>query len=184
MVIWELLAVSFGLSLDAFAVSICKGLSMKKFHYQNALITGLYFGVFQALMPLFGYLLGIQFKDDIVFIDHWLAFLILSAIGLKMIKESRDSSKATDGGFNFWNMAGLAIATSMDAFAVGITLALLNVQIIPAVSMIGFLTFLISFFGVRIGYHFGYRLRSKSEVAGGLILILIGLRILIEHLTH
>ena len=158
MSLWELLIIAVGLSMDAFAVSICKGLSMKKMSWKNALIAGLYFGGFQAGMPLIGYLLGTQFKDLITSIDHWIAFVLLGLIGLNMIKES------------------------IDALAVGVTFAFLNVDIVPAVSFIGTITFFLSVLGIKIGNVFGTKFKAKAELAGGIILILMGTKILLEHL--
>jgi putative Mn2+ efflux pump MntP len=178
----ELLIIAVGLSMDAFAVAICKGLSMKKMSYKNAVITGFFFGGFQALMPLLGYLLGKQFKDYIVSIDHWIAFILLSVIGINMIKESRNTCEIPDDSFDIKGMTLLALATSIDALAIGVTFAFLQVEIIPAVAMIGIITFTFSFAGVKIGNLFGAKLQSKAEITGGVILIAIGLKILLEHL--
>ena len=185
MSLWELLIIAVGLSMDAFAVSICKGLSMKKMSWKNALIAGLYFGGFQAGMPLIGYLLGTQFKDLITSIDHWIAFVLLGLIGLNMIKESRE--KAEEGecqndSFGIKTMVPLAVATSIDALAVGVTFAFLNVDIVPAVSFIGTITFFLSVLGIKIGNVFGTKFKAKAELAGGIILILMGTKILLEHL--
>lgn len=185
----ELFIIAVGLSMDAFAVSICKGLSLRKLYFKNALIVGLYFGIFQGGMPLLGYILGIQFQDKITAFDHWIAFILLGVIGLKMIKESLDKEPCTEIAsddaseeLNFKNMTVLAIATSIDALAVGVTFAFLNVQIIPAVSFIGIVTLALSMIGVKIGNIFGAKYKSKAELAGGIILILMGAKILIEHL--
>lgn len=185
----ELFIIAVGLSMDAFAVSICKGLSMRKLYFKNALIVGLYFGIFQGGMPLLGYILGVQFQDKITAFDHWIAFILLGIIGLKMIKESLDketcteiASDDTSDALNFKNMTVLAIATSIDALAVGVTFAFLNVQIIPAVSFIGIVTLVLSMVGVKIGNIFGTKYKSKAELAGGIILVLMGTKILIEHL--
>lgn len=179
----ELLIIAIGLSMDAFAVAICKGLSMEKMSYRNAVITGCFFGGFQALMPLAGYLLGTQFKDYITSIDHWIAFILLSAIGINMIRESRNEYCENAGGsFSLKNIAVLSLATSIDALAIGVTLAFLQVNIIPAVFMIGITTFIFSFIGVKIGNVFGTRFKSKAEFAGGIILIAMGINILFEHL--
>ena len=185
MSLWELLIIAVGLSMDAFAVSICKGLSMKKMSWKNALIAGLYFGGFQAGMPLIGYLLGTQFKDLITSIDHWIAFVLLGLIGLNMIKESRE--KAEEGecqndSFGIKTMVPLAVATSIDALAVGVTFAFLNVDIVPAVSFIGTITFFLSVLGIKIGNVCGTKFKAKAELAGGIILILMGTKILLEHL--
>jgi putative Mn2+ efflux pump MntP len=168
--------------MDAFAVSICKGLSMKKMSYKNAVITGCFFGGFQALMPLLGYLLGKQFEKYIVSIDHWIAFILLSIIGINMIKESRNTCEIPDDSFNIKSMTLLALATSIDALAIGVTFAFLQVNIIPAVAMIGIITFSFSFAGVKIGNLFGAKFQSKAETVGGAILIAMGLKILLEHL--
>lgn len=183
MGIWELLVIAIGLSMDACAVAICKGLSMQKMNYRQAAATGAFFGGFQALMPLAGYLLGTQFKDYITSIDHWIAFILLAAIGINMIKESRSDQCENFGtGFNLKNMTMLSLATSIDALAVGVTFAFLQVNILPAVLLIGITTFLLSFLGVKIGNVFGVRFKSKAELAGGIILIAMGMKILIEHL--
>lgn len=179
----ELLIIAVGLSMDAFAVSICKGLSMKTMCWKHALIVGLYFGSFQALMPAAGYLLGSQFREAITSIDHWIAFILLTLIGLNMIKESRSrENDCTDCSIAPSNMILLALATSIDALAVGVTFAFLRVHILASVSMIGCVTFLLSVIGVKTGNVFGIRYKSKAELAGGLILILMGSRILLEHL--
>lgn len=169
--------------MDAFAVAVCKGLSMSKMKWKNACIVGIYFGGFQALMPLIGYLLGISFQEQIVNIDHWIAFILLGAIGINMIKEaiSKDSEKQNDS-IKFKDMLILAVATSIDALAVGITFAFLKVNIWLAISLIGVITFIISVAGVKIGNIFGDKYEKKAEFAGGLILILLGVKILLEHL--
>lgn len=180
----ELLVISLGLSADAFAVAICKGLPIKKVNVKNAGTVGLYFGAFQALMPLVGYFLGIQFKDKIAAFDHWVAFVFLGFIGLQMIKESRepnpDCAEESDS-LDFKTMLALSIATSIDALAVGITFACLQVNILPAISFIGFITFALSMVGVKIGNIFGTKYKSKAELMGGLILISMGIKILLEH---
>lgn len=179
----ELLIIAVGLSMDAFAVSICKGLSMKAMNWKNAVIVGLYFGGFQALMPAAGYLLGSQFRQAIVSVDHWIAFALLVLIGLNMVKESRSQEvECADCSVAFGNMILLAIATSIDALAIGVTFAFLQVRILAAVSMIGCVTFLLSMAGVKTGNVFGVRYKSKAELAGGCILILMGSKILCEHL--
>ncbi len=184
MGLFEVLAIAVGLSMDAFAVSICKGLSMKKMSWKNALIAGLYFGGFQALMPLIGYILGSQFQSLIANVDHWIAFLLLLFIGGNMIRESRNQNdcECGDDSFNFKAMIVLAIATSIDALAVGITFAFLKVNIITAITFIGIITFVFGIIGVKIGNVFGAKFKSKAELAGGIVLILIGTKILIEHL--
>ena len=180
----ELIILSIGLAMDAFAVAICKGLSMSKMNWKKASIIGLYFGGFQALMPLVGYLLGINFQEKITSIDHWIAFLLLGIIGINMIKEaiSKDSEKQNDS-IKFKDMLILAVATSIEALAVGITFAFLKVNILLAISLIGIITFIISVFGVKIGNLFGDKYEKKAEFAGGIILILLGIKILLEHLN-
>lgn len=180
----ELIILSIGLAMDAFAVAVCKGLSMPKMVWKNACIIGLYFGIFQAIMPLIGYLVGINFQEQIVNVDHWIAFLLLSIIGANMIKEalSKENDKQNDS-IKFKDMLILAIATSIDALAVGITFAFLKVNIVLSVCLIGIITFAISMAGVKIGNIFGDKYEKKAEFAGGLILILLGLKILLEHLN-
>ena len=179
----ELFTLALGLSMDAFAVAICKGLAMPKITASKAVIVGLWFGGFQALMPLLGYLLGVQFKDKITALDHWIAFILLAFIGINMIREALSKKEEQpDASLSFKNMVVLASATSIDALAVGVTFAFLNVQIVPAVSSIGIITFLLSVLGVKWGNVFGIRYKAKAELLGGLILILIGLKILLEHL--
>lgn len=188
MGLWELLVIAVGLSMDAFAVAICKGLSMKKMSWKNGIITGLYFGGFQAGMPLIGYLLGTGFKDMITSIDHWIAFALLVLIGANMVKESLEKEeecgccKEEDASFDAKTMIPLAVATSIDALAVGVTFAFLSVDIVPAVSFIGVITFFLSVLGVKIGNVFGTKYKAKAELAGGVILILMGIKILLEHL--
>lgn len=184
----ELFFLAVGLSMDAFAVAVCKGLSMRKVTLKNAGIVGLYFGGFQAGMPLIGYFLGLQFKDYIMSIDHWIAFGLLVYLGIRMIQESLDKDEDVEPIqsekelLSFKNMSILAIATSIDALAVGITLAFLQVDIIPAVTFIGIITFILSMVGVKIGNVFGIKYKSKAEFVGGAILILMGIKILLEHL--
>lgn len=184
----ELFIIAIGLSMDAFAVSICKGLSMQKINIKKAGIVGLYFGTFQAGMPLIGYFLGIRFHDKIASMDHWIAFILLGIIGLNMIRESKDCECETENDFgienslNFRNMSILAIATSIDALIVGVTLAFLDVNITSAVLLIGTVTFTLSVVGVKIGNVFGNKCKSKSEIIGGIILILMGFKILLSHL--
>ena len=180
---FELLFLAIGLSMDAFAVAICKGLSSKHFNQKHAVIIALYFGTFQALMPAIGYLLGSRFQQSITAYDHWIAFILLVLIGGNMIKESFDHETETSSpSIHFKEMLILAIATSIDALAVGVTFAFLQVSLIPAVSTIGIITFMISVLGVKIGNVFGMKYKSKAEFAGGVILILIGGKILMEHL--
>lgn len=177
----SLFLIAVGLSMDAFAVSVCKGLSMGKIQWKYALYTGVYFGGFQAFMPFLGYLLGSQFKEAITSIDHWIAFVLLGIIGLNMIHESRDK-ECPSPSFDVKTMTLLAVATSIDALAVGITFAFLQVNIVPAVLFIGCTTFVLSIAGVAVGNVFGSKYKSRAEVAGGIILILMGLKILLEHL--
>lgn len=183
MSILTLFITAVGLSMDAFAVSVCKGLALKKITLKKACIVGLWFGGFQALMPLLGYLLGSQFKQSVEAIDHWIAFALLVLIGANMIKEalSGEDEKADDS-LSVKTMLLLAVATSIDALAVGITYAFLRVEIIPAVSFIGVITFTLSAVGVKAGNVFGMKYKSRAELAGGIILILIGMKILLEHL--
>lgn len=179
---FELFSIAIGLSMDAFAVSICKGLSMKKMSWKNALIVGLYFGGFQALMPLIGYALGTRFENFINSVDHWVAFALLSFIGLNMIKESfEEECDDVDSSFGFKSMITLAIATSVDALVVGMTFAFLKVNILYAISLIGITTFILTIIGVKLGHTFGNKHKSKAELAGGIILILIGGKIILEH---
>ena len=179
----ELFLIAVGLSMDAFAVSVCKGLAMPKCTFKKAAIVGLWFGGFQALMPAIGYVLGAQFQEAIASIDHWIAFVLLALIGGNMIHEALDNDEEeADASLNVKTMFLLAVATSIDALAIGITFALLKVNIIPAVCFIGIVTFIISFAGVKIGNVFGARYKNKAEIVGGIILILLGLKILLEHL--
>lgn len=182
---FELLSLAVGLSMDAFAVSICKGLSVNRVRPKHMLICGLYFGGFQALMPLIGYLLGVNFRSMIASVDHWIAFVLLSLIGANMLRESfsGDKDENVDASFGVKTMLLMAVATSIDALAVGVTFAFLEVNIVPAVSFIGITTFVFSAAGVLIGNIFGTKWKNKAEFAGGAILILIGLKILIEHLA-
>lgn len=179
----ELFLIAVGLSMDAFAVSVCKGLAMPKCTFKKAAIVGLWFGGFQALMPAIGYILGAQFQEAIASIDHWIAFVLLALIGGNMIREALDNDEEeADASLDVKTMFLLAVATSIDALAIGITFAFLKVNIIPAVCFIGIVTFIISFAGVKIGNVFGARYKNKAEIVGGVILILLGLKILLEHL--
>ena len=184
MSILEILLLGIGLSMDAFAVSICKGLSAKRLQTRHYLIIGAWFGGFQALMPTIGFFLGSTFEQYITAFDHWVAFVLLAAIGANMIKESfsREESE-TSASFAFKTMLLMALATSIDALAVGITFALLpDVNVPLAVCLIGVTTFVCSAAGLKVGNLFGLRYKAKAELAGGIILILIGLKILLEHL--
>ena len=179
----ELFLIAVGLSMDAFAVSVCKGLAMPKCTFKKAAIVGLWFGGFQALMPAIGYILGAQFQEAIASIDHWIAFVLLALIGGNMIHEALDNDEEeADASLDVKTMFLLAVATSIDALAIGITFAFFKVNIIPAVCFIGIVTFIISFAGVKIGNVFGARYKNKAEIVGGVILILLGLKILLEHL--
>ena len=186
MNLMELFLLAVGLSMDAFAVAICKGLGSAKFSCRKALLVGLYFGGFQALMPLIGYFLGTQFSESIQAYDHWVAFVLLAFIGGKMMKEALTPTPECDmeknRDFRVGTMLVLALATSIDALAVGVSLAFLQVDILPAVLFIGCVTFLLSTLGVKVGNLFGMRYKSKAEILGGVILICIGLKILLEHL--
>ncbi len=184
MRILELILLAIGLSMDAFAVSICKGLALGKARWREAVVVGLWFGGFQALMPLLGYLAGSRFAEAISAFDHWIAFGLLLLIGLSMIREAFGSEEEDKSGASlaFKAMLILAIATSIDALAVGVTFAFLTVRIVPAVCMIGCITFAFSVLGVRLGAVFGIKNKSRAELAGGIILILLGVKILLEHL--
>ena len=178
----EILLIGIGLSMDAFAVAICKGLGMRRINYRHTFIIALFFGGFQALMPFLGWLLGSRFAQYITRYDHWIAFVLLVFIGAKMIKESRDSDGEVDSDLSAKTMFILAVATSIDALAVGITFAFLQVNIMWAALFIGCTTFVISAAGVKIGSIFGLKYKTKAEICGGAILILIGFKILLEHL--
>ena len=185
-----LFTLAVGLSMDAFAVAVCKGLAMKKITVGKAVIVGLWFGGFQALMPALGYFLGIQFQDKITAVDHWIAFILLGLIGANMIREAFSKEEEAECGvcseeeasLGVREMFVLAVATSIDALSVGITFAFLRVNIWAAVSFIGVITFLLSTAGVKVGNVFGVKYKSRAELAGGVILILLGLKILLEHL--
>lgn len=184
----ELFLLGVGLSMDAFAVSVCKGLGMRKLNKKQALIIGLYFGGFQALMPFVGWLLGSQFQKYITSIDHWIAFILLGFIGGKMMIEAvrewneEEVVDVMDAPIDHKNMLVLAVATNIDALAVGITFAFLGTPIVEAITIIGITTMVISIAGVVVGNFFGSRYKSKAEFIGGLILVLLGLKILLEHL--
>ena len=179
----ELFIIAVGLSMDAFAVAICKGLSVRVMRPRHAVITGLYFGGFQALMPLIGFLLGVQFQSLITSVDHWIAFALLVLLGINMIREARcPDEEDTNASLAFRAMLPMAVATSIDALAVGITFAFLEVSILPAVCFIAGTTFLLSCIGVKVGNLCGTRFQSKAELLGGIILIVLGLKILLEHL--
>ena len=187
MGILELFLIAVGLSMDAFAVSVCKGLAMKRCTWSKAGIVGLYFGVFQALMPAIGYFLGKQFEEYIVSVDHWIAFVLLLFIGGKMIvdvfkDDDPESCDVYENKLNLKEILLLAVATSIDALAVGISMAFLGVDIGPAALLIGVTTFVLASAGVIIGKKFGSKYKNKASVAGGIILIIIGTKILLEHL--
>lgn len=179
---WELFVLAVGLSMDAFAVSICKGLSLGKIKVKHMCIAGIWFGGFQALMPLIGYFLGRLFADMITKYDHWIAFILLLFIGGNMIKEAVGDEEHVDAFMDVKSMFILAVATSIDALAVGVTFAFLKVAIVPAVSFIGIVTFVCSAAGVKIGSIFGTKYSKKAELFGGVVLILIGIKILVEGL--
>ena len=181
MKVWELFVIAVGLSMDAFAVSIRKGLSTKDVRREHMVVTGLYFGGFQALMPLAGYLLGSRFQSMIQRVDHWIAFVLLALIGANMVRESQGEAEHLDDSFTPGTMLPLAVATSIDALAVGVTFAFLNVRIIPAAALIGVTTFALSAIGMRLGNVFGARYQARAELAGGIVLILMGVKILLEH---
>ena len=183
MTFFELFLIGIGLSMDAFAVSICKGLSMQKIDKKYTLCIGLFFGGFQALMPLTGYLLGSRFSGYIERFDHWIAFALLAILGINMLREARSGdTEEASASLGFRVMFAMAVATSIDALAVGITFAFLEVDILPAVCCIALTTFLLSSLGVKFGSLCGTRMQSKAEALGGVILILLGLKILLEHL--
>ena len=183
MSLFELFLIAVGLSMDAFAVAICKGLATGRVKLGQMVIVGLWFGIF---MPLIGYLLGVNFSTLIQSVDHWIAFILLGLIGANMIREAvggdEECCNEEDSSYSIRAMLPLAIATSIDALAVGVSFAFLSVDIVPAVSFIGVCTFILSAFGVKIGSVFGLRFKKKAEIAGGVILILMGAKILLEHL--
>lgn len=192
MGIVELLMIGIGLSMDAFAAAVCKGLCMKRFKYKNGFVIALFFGGFQAFMPFVGWSLGKQFEASITGIDHWIAFILLGIIGGNMLKEGLNKETpedemvcpvdGRDNELNIKELAVMAVATSIDALAVGVTFAFLKVSILPAITVIGFTTYILSFVGVFVGNYFGAKYKKKAEMAGGIILILIGAKILVEHL--
>lgn len=181
---FELFIVGVGLSMDAFAVSVCKGLSLEKCSFKKALIAGLYFGAFQAIMPMLGYYLGSTFAEYLSSFDHWIAFGLLVIIGAKMMKEAfdKDACNNASGSFKTGDMLLSAVATSIDALAVGVSFSFLQVEILPAAAIIGITTMLISMLGIKIGSLFGTKLKARAELLGGVILVLIGIKILLEHL--
>lgn len=180
----QVFLIGVGLSMDAFAVAVCKGLNMKKIDYKYTALVALFFGGFQAFMPFLGWLLGVRFEHYIVSIDHWIAFGLLAFIGGNMVRESfgSEEEESSEISYDLKELFMLAIATSIDALAVGITFAFLNVNIVSSITIIGITTFCLSIVGVVIGNRFGAKYKNKAELAGGMILILIGLKILLEHL--
>ena len=187
MGLFELLLIGVGLSMDAFAVAVCQGLCMPKLNWKHGAVVAAFFGGFQGLMPLIGWLLGSQFSEYIQSFDHWIAFVLLLLIGGNMIREAigpeeEETECAIGGGLDLKRLSLMAVATSIDALAVGVTFAFLSVSIIPAVSIIGCTTFCLSLAGVAAGHFFGTRYKKRAEIAGGVVLILIGSKILLEHL--
>lgn len=184
MSLLELFAIAVGLSMDAFAVSVCKGLSLRRYGPGRSLTAGIYFGGFQALMPLIGWALGVRFQQAIANVDHWIAFGLLTLIGINMLREARQEGDSLDEAMGPAAMLPLAVATSIDALAVGITFAFLRVSILPAAALIGCTTFALSLGGVWLGHRFGSRYKDRATLAGGVILVLIGAKILLEHLGY
>lgn len=179
----EIIVIGLGLAMDSFAVSVCKGLSMKKLNWKHALIIATYFGIFQGGMPVIGFLLGSTFSSFVAGIDHWIAFILLAIIGGNMIKESTDDElEKRNDNIDVKTMLILAIATSIDALAVGITFAFFKANVVLSVLVIGIITFILSVIGVFLGFKFGDKFQNKAELTGGVILIIIGLKILLEHL--
>ena len=184
MGIFEIIIISIGLAMDAFAVSICKGLSMIKLNWKNAIIISLYFGIFQGVMPIIGYSLGTTLSGLVENIDHWIIFILLSIIGINMIQESfNNKEENTDENISIKTMFILAFATSIDALAVGITFAFFKINLLLSVILIGVITFVVSLIGVRIGNKFGDKYKNKAKLFGGAILISIGIKVLLEHLS-
>ena len=185
MGIFTMISIGVGLAMDAFAVSICQGLKMIKVNKKYAVIIALFFGIFQAMMPLIGYVIGVQFESYITSIDHWIAFILLGFIGFNMIKESREKEEIDECIYrlDYKELTMMAIATSIDALAVGVAFAFLNVNVLMAVSIIGIITFGLSLIGVLLGHTLGMKFKSNAEMFGGIVLIIIGLKILMEHLN-
>ncbi len=177
-----LLVTAVALSMDAFAVAMCKGLAMQTFRFKAALKIGFYFGFFQGLMPLIGYFVGINLADKISAFDHWIAFFLLAFLGIKMVYESLSDEEESHHGTDVKTMLLLSLATSIDALAAGVSFAVLKMNIFSAVVLIGAITFVLSAVGVKIGAVFGKKFKRSAEITGGVILILIGIKILIEHL--
>ena len=180
----EYLILAVGLAMDAFAVSVCKGLAMGRPTWRQAAVPGLWFGGFQGLMPCLGWLLGARFSAYITAVDHWIAFGLLAVLGINMLREAREGPEAADGSLAWRPMLAMAVATSIDALAVGITFAFLDVAILPAAGTIAGVTCLLSALGVRLGGRFGEKLEGRAQVLGGVILILLGGKILLEHTGH
>ena len=180
----EILLIGVSLASDAFAVSICKGLSMKNYDHKKSLTIGIYFGIFQGIMPIIGYFLGTTFKDLIINIDHWIAFVLLSSIGSNMIRESFSKTiENNNDKVDIKTMIPLSIATSIDALAIGVTLSFLKTNIIITSITITTITLILSILGVKLGNKFGIKYKNKAEFIGGLILIIMGIKILLEHLS-
>ena len=182
MGILALSLVALGLAMDAFSVAICKGLAMKKMELKKSVIIGLYFGAFQGIMPIIGYLLGSSFSEKIVEYDHWIAFGLLMLIGINMIREAFDKDEEVNDKVDFKSMIWLAIATSIDALTVGVTFSFLEVNVWFAALLIGITTYVLSVLGVMIGSKFGAKYKAGAEATGGVILILMGVKILLKHL--
>lgn len=184
MGLFELFVIAVGLAMDAFAVAMCKGISMRKIKIKYAIIIALFFGVFQGVMPLLGWLLATNFEKYIVNVDHWIAFVLLGFLGIKMLIDAfkKEDECCDEFKLDYKELTILAVATSIDALAVGITFAILRVEIVPAISLIGSITFALCLGGVYIGHFFGAKFKNKAEFAGGIILILMGTKILLEHL--
>ncbi len=179
---FDLLLLSIGLAMDAFAVSICKGLSIQTLKLRHPLTVGLWFGGFQVLMPLLGWLLGSRFATMVDNIDHWVAFILLAFIGGHMVKESREAGEEADPSLGFRVMLPLAVATSIDALAIGVTFSFLDVNLWVALTTVGVTSFLISGLGMVVGHKFGTKYKSGAELLGGVVLILIGTRLLLDGL--
>lgn len=180
--LWELVLIAVGLSMDAFAVSVCKGLSLRRVRLGQMVLVGAYFGGFQMGMPLLGYLLGAAFASQIARVDHWIAFVLLTLIGGSMLREASSEETALDSALTPRVMLPLAVATSIDALAAGVSFAALGVRIVPASALIGAITFGFSAVGLRVGQRFGSRWHARAERLGGMLLMLMGLRILLTHL--
>lgn len=179
---WEIIAIAVGVSMDAFAAAVCKGLSVQKLKYRYMLCAGLWFGIFQALMPTAGYLLGIRFQKHIEAFDHWAAFFLLALIGVNMILESQKEEKPQSSSFSPIAMLPLAVSTSVDALAIGVTFAITDIPIAVAAATVGVTTFFLSSLGVWLGNLFGAKQKTRAELFGGVILIFMGAKILLEHL--